>query len=407
MDILASIEIEYIKNLQRQVSLLECETSYLKEKAKKATSFQPKFTKEAEKMLQKMKELEIRINAAQIEMTKKTNSIKMFEAEIQAMQRRLQTLSDANAREKSLLMENATKQKKLADITTQDISHKETELLKVQQQVQHTINSVKENECDVHIWKMQLQQNIQQRQDMEQKLAENNSECLRLQAIFHHLEEKFLTNSQSSQQHIAKQLREEAGKLRQTLKEKQLSADEDKYLCNKMAEDCGHLTRQNCLLQAQLLEATRQLNRERQLQEKECTSHIQRVSELASARERERQLEMDLTCLKTLLERKKQKILKAQEQVFHLQQESRSVDQNGDLLQSQITDLEKRHAAVQLENSKLQKEKALLVEYISQLHTQIAEKDISLLRSQVNSLSCDLNNLKSQDDMASILQKEK
>nr|XP_020643199.1 outer dense fiber protein 2-like isoform X2 [Pogona vitticeps] len=354
MDILASIEIEYIKNLQRQVSLLECETSYLKEKAKKATSFQPKFTKEAEKMLQKMKELEIRINAAQIEMTKKTNSIKMFEAEIQAMQRRLQTLSDANAREKSLLMENATKQKKLADITTQDISHKETELLKVQQQVQHTINSVKENECDVHIWKMQLQQNIQQRQDMEQKLAENNSECLRLQAIFHHLEEKFLTNSQSSQQHIAKQLREEAGKLRQTLKEKQLSADEDKYLCNKMAEDCGHLTRQNCLLQAQLLEATRQLNR-----------------------------------------------------VFHLQQESRSVDQNGDLLQSQITDLEKRHAAVQLENSKLQKEKALLVEYISQLHTQIAEKDISLLRSQVNSLSCDLNNLKSQDDMASILQKEK
>lgn len=54
---------------------------------------------------------------------------------------------------------------------------------------------------------------------------------------------------------------EEAEKLRQALKEKELSADEDKYLRDKMVEGCGHLTRENGLLQAQMLEATHQLSR--------------------------------------------------------------------------------------------------------------------------------------------------
>lgn len=57
-------------------------------------------------------------------------------------------------------MEDVTKLKKLADIATQDISHKEVELLKVQQQIQETVNSVKENVHDVQIWEMQVNHSI-------------------------------------------------------------------------------------------------------------------------------------------------------------------------------------------------------------------------------------------------------
>ncbi|XP_033011368.1 nuclear mitotic apparatus protein 1-like [Lacerta agilis] len=409
MDSLGAIEAEYIKNLQKQVCLLECETSYLRERAKKATSVQPQVTREAEKILQKIKELETAINTAKIETVQKENSTKIVEAEIHAIYRRLQILSDANAKEKLALIEDATKLKQLADISTQNVSHKAEELLKIQRNIQLTANSVKEKEHEAHLLESQLQLQIQQHQATEQKLTESRSECLQLQALLHQLEEKLLIGSQSTQQRIAKELSEESEKLRQVLKEKELSADEEKYLRDKMSEDCGHLTRENGLLQAQVLQATRQLSREKQLREDESTSHLRRASELASGRERERQLEGELTYLKTRLQNKRQSVSKVQEQVLHLQQERKSMDQNGQLLQSQLIDLEKRHGIVQLENSKLQREKTHLVEHIAHLHKEIAEKEkeFSFLHSHVNSLSCDLNSLQSQVDMASILQKEK
>ncbi|XP_067409671.1 trichohyalin-like [Emydura macquarii macquarii] len=356
-----------------------------------------------------MKELQSEINTAQLELGKKERSTKFFEAEDQATQKRLQTLSEANAREKLLLMEDVTKLKKLAEIVIQDISHKEAELLGVQQELQRAMNSVKEKEHNVHHLENQLHQQIQQHQDLEAKLTENRSECLRAQALLHQLEEKYLTGSQSMQQHIAKELREETEKLRQLLKEKELSADEDKYLRNKMAEDCGYLTKENGLLQSQVLEATRQLDRERQLREEESTCHTMRISELAYEKEKERQLELELTYLKRLLQNERQKALTAQEQVRRLQKERKSVDLNGQLLQSQLKDLERRCSGAQLENSKLRTEKTHLVEHISQLHKQISgkEDEIRRMHGHVNTMSYDLHSLKSQVETEHTLQRER
>ncbi|XP_054841866.1 paramyosin-like [Eublepharis macularius] len=402
MDSLNSIEVEYIKNLQKQICLLEFETSFLREKAKKATSIQPSITREAEKILQKMKELEATINTAQMEIAKKEGSCKTFETEIQAMQRHLQTLSDANTQEKRVLIEDATNLKKLAALSTQDVLHKEAELLNIQQELQKTINTVKEKEHNVHLLETQLQQQIQKLQDAEGKLAESRSECIQLQALLQQLEETHLTGGQSTQQHIAKELRrfvskyskllaprEEAEKLKQILKERELSADEDRYLHNKMAEDCGDL--------------------EKKLREEENTSHSRRVSELVSGKEEERHLEMELTYLTTLLQDCRKRVLKAQDQVISLQQDKESVDQTGHSLQSQLRDLQRKHSSIQLENSKLQTEKTHLVEYVSHLHKQIAEKEkeIHCLYSHANSLSSDLSNLKSHVDTASHLQGEK
>ncbi|XP_025024954.1 centromere-associated protein E-like [Python bivittatus] len=408
MDSLSSIEVEYIKNLQKQICLLECETAYLREKAKNATHIPPKVNRKAEKLLQTMKELEAIINTTEIDIAKKENSTKLYEAETQAIHKRLQILSDASAKEKLLLMEEVTKLKKMVEHSTQDISHKEADLLKIQREIQETVNSVKEKEHAVCLLESQCQQQIWQHQEMEKNLSERRSECTQLQALLYHLEEKLLTSSQSSQQSTAKELSQEAEKLRQILKENELSADEDKYLLNKMAEDCRHLTKENSLLQAQMQKVIKHLNQERQLREEETSSYSRRVSELALGREKERQLKLGLTYLKTLLPNLRRKVLKAQEQVLHLQ-ERKSMDHKRQHLQTQLIDLENQHTRVQLENSKLRTEKYHWVEHISQIHKQIAEneKEISFLHSHVYTLSCDLNNLKSEVNMASIPQKEK
>ncbi|XP_073186845.1 uncharacterized protein [Lepidochelys kempii] len=161
MDTLSSIEAEYIKNLQKEVYLLELETSFLREQVKKATSIQPKISTQAEKVLQKMKELQSEINTAQLELGKKENSTKFFDAENQAMHKHLQTLSDANTREKLLLMEDVIKLKNLAEIVIQDISHKEAELLGVQQELQRAMNSIKEREHNLH----HLENQISEKED--------------------------------------------------------------------------------------------------------------------------------------------------------------------------------------------------------------------------------------------------
>ncbi|XP_013915842.1 PREDICTED: centrosomal protein of 135 kDa-like isoform X2 [Thamnophis sirtalis] len=382
--------------------------SSTREKAKKATHIPPKVTRKATKLLQTLKELEATINRTEIDIAKKENSTKHYETETQAIHKRLQVLSDASAKEKLLLMEEVTKLKKMLEHSTQDISHKEAELLKIQREMQETVNSVKEKEHAVCLLESKCQQKIWQYQDMEKNLSELRSQCTQLQALLYRLEEKLSTRSQSAQETIVKELSEEAEKLRQILKENKLSADEDKYLLNKMAEDCGHLTKENSVLHAQIQKATKHLNQERQLREEETTSYSRSVSELTSGREKTWQLKRKLTHLKTLLQNLRQKVLKAQEQLLHLQ-ERKSTDHKRQHLHTQLIHLENQHIKVQLENSKLRTEKNHWVEHISQIHKQIAENhnEISFLHSHVYNLSCDLNNLKSEVNMPSIPQKGK
>ncbi|XP_069477354.1 early endosome antigen 1-like isoform X2 [Ambystoma mexicanum] len=396
MTSLATIESEYIKNLQKQVYLLELETSFLKGRAQKATSVQPKITSEAEKMLKTMKELQSAINHVQVELGAKESSTEILKAENEALQRHRQSLSDTSAKEKMMLMEDVTKHKQLAEISTLDITHKQAELIKIQQDLQRTVNSAKEKEQNAHLLETQLQRQVQQHQGAEAKLAENRSEFLRLQTSLHQLEENYLTSSQSMQEQIAKELRE-AEKLRQQLMEKELSASEDKYLRNKMAEDCAHLTKENGLLQSQVLAASKQLEQERQLREVETNNSSRRITDLATGKEKARQLELVLSQLKRLVQDERQKVTSAQEQLLHLQQGTKSVEINRQSLHSQLMELENRHSRIHLENSKLRTDKAHLVEHISQLHKQIAERENEILHMNgyIRRLTHDLDNLKS------------
>ncbi|XP_075439161.1 uncharacterized protein LOC142482647 isoform X2 [Ascaphus truei] len=408
MDSLVFIETEYIQNLQKQVYLLELETSFLRDQARKATSIQPKLTSEAEQVIMQMKELQSQINIMQMELSMKETSIGAVREENESLHRHLQSLSDANMREKSLLLEDVMQLKKLAEVSTQDIAHKEEERKKIHHELQSTIHSVQEKEWHIQSLQSQLQEQIKQHEGVEATLVEKRSDFLRLQAALYQLEEKYLTTAQSIQDRIGSELGKEADKLRYQLKDKQLSADEDTYLRNKMAEDCGRLTKENGVLQSQVLEATKQLEREWQLREGESKSRTKRISELTSGKEKERHLELTLSHLKRLVQDEMDKVFTAQEQMLHIQQGRKSVELNALSFGSQLTDLEKRHSRVQLENSQLRMEKTHLVEHISELHKQIAERDdeICCMQGHVDSLFYDLNSLKFRGDVDDSSQKE-
>ncbi|XP_075684271.1 uncharacterized protein LOC142652506 isoform X3 [Rhinoderma darwinii] len=350
-----SVEPEYINNLQKQVYLLELETSFLRNKARKVTINQPRHTAEAEQMISEVKDLQSQIDTMQVELSMKEATISAMKGEVESQRRHLQDISDANMREKSVLVEDVTQLEKLADVSVQDLTHKEGEQKSILHQLHGTIHSVKEKDRDLRLLQTQLQEQIKQQEAVEAQLAEKRSECLSIQAAVHQLEEQYLTTAHSVQDRIVSELRKEAEKLRTQLKERQLTADEDKYLRNKMMEACARLTRENGHLQSRVLETTKQL-----------------------------------------------------EEVLRLQGGRKSVEMAGSSLHKHLTDLQNKHSKVQQENSLLRVEKNHLVEHISQLHKQIAEKNDEIRRMQghVDSLCYDMDSLKLRKDLDDSSDKE-
>ncbi|KAE8599084.1 hypothetical protein XENTR_v10017053 [Xenopus tropicalis] len=359
-------------------------------------------------MITQMKEVQSHINSMEVELSIKEKRINSVKREKETIHNNLQSLSETNFREKMVLLEEVTQLKKLAEVSTLDIAHKEEELQKIQHELQRTINNVKEKESEVLHLQAEHQEQIKEHESVEQKLAEKRVEYLRMQSVLHQLEEKYLTAAQSVQSKIGSELRKEAEKLRYQLKEKQMSADEDKYLRTKMAEDCSCLTKENGHLHSQVLEATKQLEKERQLREEQNLNRTKRISELTSGKEKERQLEMTLSYWKRLVQDEKEKVTSAQEQLLKEQKGRKFVELNGSSLKSQLTDLEKRRSGLQLENSQLRVDKTHLVEHISQLHKQIADRDNEIRRMQghVDSLCYDMNSLQLRRDVSESSQKE-
>ncbi|XP_018413042.1 PREDICTED: coiled-coil domain-containing protein 18-like [Nanorana parkeri] len=337
----------------------------------------------------------------QLELAMKENLISVVKGELEARRRHLHNVSDNNMTEKTVLVEDVTQMKKLADVSTQDLTCKDEEHKSILHELHNTIQSVKENERELRLLQTQLQEQTKQHETVEAQLAEKRSECLSVQAMILQLEEQYVATAQSVQERIVFQLRKEAEKLRTQLKEKQLAADEDKYLRNKLAEDSGRLTKENAHLLARVLETTKQLEEERQLRENESLNLTRRISELVSGKENERQLELKLSHWRRLVQDEKEKVSAAQEQVLQLQQGRKSAKLAGSSLNKQLTDLQSKHSGLQQENSLLRVEKNHLVEHISQLHKQIAEKndEIRLMQSHVDSLCSGFNSLKLHRDL--------
>ncbi|XP_067888197.1 CAP-Gly domain-containing linker protein 1-like [Heterodontus francisci] len=405
---LSSIETEYIKNLKQQVCLLELETSFLREQAKKAANIPPKITYEAVKMLREMKELQAEIEFIQLEIRKKDARIAMSQSEKELFCRNLRLAQDARSTEKRLLIEEMVQMKKLKEIANQDMAYKESELVKIKQELERTTAAVTDGGRQIWLLETQLNQHVEKHQATEAQLGEKKLELLKTQVALHQLEEKYYTSTASMQDHIARELRDEISSLQQKLRDKVLQAEEDKFLRNKMVEDCGRLTKESALLHSQVLELTKERERVQALRDEKNSQHSTSVVQLTSLKEQARQLELELVHLKSMKKEEENKVLNAMEQLCRLEQGKSSVELNGLSLRNQLATLENRHSSVKLENTQLKKEKASLVEHISELHKQISEKDEEILhmKGHIHTLAQDLSSLKSQLKMESSLRSE-
>ncbi|KAG9464258.1 hypothetical protein GDO78_020242, partial [Eleutherodactylus coqui] len=72
---------------------MELETSFLKNKARKATSNHPRLAEEAEQMIAEVKDLQSQINTMQVELGMKEATISAMRGEAASQRRHLQDIS--------------------------------------------------------------------------------------------------------------------------------------------------------------------------------------------------------------------------------------------------------------------------------------------------------------------------
>nr|XP_015212743.1 PREDICTED: citron Rho-interacting kinase-like isoform X2 [Lepisosteus oculatus] len=343
-----------------------------------------------------MKALQAEVDSATMSVDKKDKCIASLKSEKKQLQCELQSMTDTNFRNKLLLTVELEQLKKLKEVTSQDLDHKTKELLNMKRELERTSITVKEKEEKIRLLEAQLKWKVQHQQSTEAELAKKRAELLEAQASLYCLEEKHLTSTGSIQEHIAKELREEIRHLRMQLTERQLSGEEDDYVKSKLAENCRRLTKENAQLLSQITEVSKQLEKFHALRNEDNMRKSSSITELASLKDQERQLEWELANWKRSVNEEKMKVLQSMAELHDLEQVKSSAQEKRASLGSLLSELEGKYSKIHTENAEIRGEKVQLVDYISQLNKQIFDKEEEIrgLKNHTHTLSNDLSSLR-------------
>nr|XP_014340734.1 PREDICTED: A-kinase anchor protein 9-like [Latimeria chalumnae] len=379
------------------------------EQTKKATSLHPKITSERERVLHKLQELQSQADGLHLELKRKDGNINLLQTEREQMSKRMTVLTDSHSKEKQSLVGEIIQLKKLNGHTGRQLSQKEMELLQARQELERQLPNLKSYEQKRSTLQAQLDQRSEQQKAVEMQLAEKQLEILKVQSSLHDMEEKFYSSTAAIQDQITRELRDEVRLLHQQLREKDLMAEQDRFLRSKMADDSASLTKENILLHSQGLELNKQLDRERLLKEENHSCYSSSIAQLFSAKNRVKELQYEIKMNKEALEQETPKFKNFMEQICTQEEGRASLDLNTATVHSRVAELQSMLAREEQTNTQLRRDKALLVDLTSDLQKKLASKDseLSEICSRIELLDQDISTLKAQRALSQSVQSEK
>ncbi|XP_070533240.1 outer dense fiber protein 2-like [Ptychodera flava] len=406
---LHNVEAEYIKNLQQQIYFLELEANFLREQARKATEMQPRMAEEAEKMLRKLREMQNDIDGLGIDLRRKESNLDLVTKEKERAAARLRTVEDTFARDKKVLVEEIVLLKKQLDTNRRDLLSKEQQIMEARSELDKGSVSLTSADHQIQILRTQLDQKDEQLRSTQHSLEEKRAETLRTQTQYRELEDKYYSSTAAIQDKAMQDLRDEIKLLRQKLKDTELNADQDRYLRNKMSDDCSGLVKENALLGAQVLDLQKQLDRERTLREDRDTKRAADITELVTVKDREQQLQFELNQAKNQLQQEKDRIRFYMEKLSAQEEVTTSQSLSSNTMRSKLTELESLHSTTEAENVQLRRDKRLLVDHVAELQQKLKEKedDNLVLRSRMSELLGKVEDAERKNLMESSIQSQK
>ncbi|XP_013381886.1 putative leucine-rich repeat-containing protein DDB_G0290503 [Lingula anatina] len=326
--------------------------------------------------------------------------------------RALETLSAEEAkfnREKRLLMDEIVQLKKDNEMMSLENIRKDTELSNARSDVESTRHALRNAEGKIDLLRNQLDQRIEQHKITQLALEEKRAEVLRTETNLRELEDKYYSSTVQLKDKAMQDLRDEIRMLRQKLKETEMMADQDRFLKNKLSDDSSHLVKENALINQQVLELQKQLDRERELREATDTRRSVNAVELAASKDRESKLQFELNNTKEQLRQEQDRVRHYMDQLSAQGSTLTSTELNASSTRSRLVELESVHRSTEDENAQLRRDKALLTDHTADLQRQLQEKESEILRlhASVTSLGQQLNELEHIKNIDSAYQSRK
>ncbi|XP_071958573.1 uncharacterized protein [Antedon mediterranea] len=404
-----NLEAEYIKNLQQQIYFLELEANYLRDQTKKATELQPRMTEEATRMLGKLKELQVDVDNMTLEIKRKESNLDLVSSEKERLDSRLKMLEDTHSRDKKLLVEEVVMLKKQNEMIQRDIAEKDRDILIAKAEIDKRASSLNNAEHQIQIIKAQLDQKSDQLRSTQTALEEKRTDLVKTQSQLHEMEDRFYSSTAALQDKAVEDHKNHIRVLQQKLREAELTAEQDRYMKNKMSDDCGNLVKENALFGTQVLELQKQLERERDLRESRDNTHASSITELVSFRDKEKHHHFELNQLKDQLRYERERVEHLMQQLSKQEHQNTTTTLGHNTTKSRLAEIEGRFGGLEQDNTALRRDKMLLVDHVSDLQRQLSEKEQAVisLQTHMRTLELELQGYERKSKLESTIQTQK
>uniref|UniRef100_A0A0B7AFD6 Uncharacterized protein n=1 Tax=Arion vulgaris TaxID=1028688 RepID=A0A0B7AFD6_9EUPU len=372
---LATIESEYIKNLQQQIYYLELEAGYLREQARKATEMHPHMTLEAERMLTKLKDMQLEMDKMELELKRRESSIGIHTSEKDRLADILQIEKENRQRDKRLMTEELVTMKKEKDRLERELAHKNEQIRNATTELDTSAHALHNAEIKINTLKAQLEQRVEQHNITQLALEEKRAALLTVEIQLREIEEKYITSAVAIKDKLTHDLRGEIRMLHQKVNEAELGAEKDRFLRDTVSDDMASLVRENSVLNQQVLELSQRLDRERELRISADQQQSRQIAEMVTLKDKLHENDI----LRDQLRLEQDKARQYLDQLTNEGTSSKKSEHELSTIRSHLKEVEEMNRIVDSENAQLRKDKVLLVDHVAELHKKAEEKDRELL----------------------------
>lgn len=339
-------------------------------------------------MLSKLRQMQTDMDVLTVESKRKESALTILITDKDKLAEQLKEQEEARGRDKRMLMDDIIDLKKTISKLEGENSYKDSQLLDAKNELDKSATALKNAETKIITYRSQLEQRIEQHKMTQINLDEKRSELISVEAELKAMQEKYYNSTVTLQDKVTNDLREEIQTLRQKLKEAELVAEQERHLRTKMSDDGSTVVRENAVLNQQVIELTKQLEREKNLRDEMSARHSTDFSEMVQVKEKEKEMKFELNYIQEQLRKEQDKVKQFQEQISLKDSTTTQQELQLNTARSRVTELTGIHEMTERENNQLRKDKSLLVDHVADLQKKLEGKneEVINLRSQIISL---------------------
>ncbi|ESO86092.1 hypothetical protein LOTGIDRAFT_129830 [Lottia gigantea] len=320
----------------------------------------------------------------QLEMRRKDNSLNVTLTERERAEQLLRAKEDNQQHEKLVMREEIITLKKAKDRLELEGARKNSQLLEAKTEVDKSSTALRNAEFKLNTLKSQLDQRTETLQMTQIALEEKRAALMATESQLRDTEDRLYTNTIEVQDTASQEIR--VGLYENAI-----------------------LTRENSNFSRRLTEYQRLLDKEKDIRENIDIQQRENISELITLRDREKQLDLQMTQTQSEIQREKERCQNYLEQLTKQENLSRTMESELSSTKLRLAEIESMHQVSETENGQLRKDKILLVDHVAELQRKIETKDHELisLQSEISSLESRLHDLDYQKNLESTVHSQK